>query len=858
MKKLVLSSTIAAVLGLAGCGGETLEDKRLVAGDDPAKPFARVVFDPGNSDLNVPNDLLMIPDGDLFDFTINITDDAAEDPTNPQYALSALDGWSTHHPFVIRVNVPDGVEVDAASAAAEGSVRIFEAEQALESDAPLCQAIAAEVTAPGLPCLLGEELTYGVDFITNKGSAGTVNVVPLKPMKAGQGHVLVVTNQLKDNMGREVKGSTTWELARLDPETQPLGDASQKQLQQIVDFFITLLGGEGLAREDISYAAYFSTQSVGSTMSTVKQLNVAPYAQAFAQAMVATGGDTVQSYMAAKAYLPEIEVEDAAAPNVFTAFAATGVLSAETLAGLQAIGITNCDTAQFGAVFQSGNAQAIAAAQSVLPLCATKLNSGSVSLPYYLSMENPLGDWMRAACTNGAQLQAMGAATVGSLLQAGAVGPNNDLCQMATDGQLYDLNLAAAGITDPRNLTKVSPIPAATGMADIDVQITVPDEAFLTLVNGEPTMMPATGWPVVVLQHGITSKKEDVLALTGALSLAGFATVAIDHPLHGSRGIVAMDMNGVEREINASTGPATDYMNLASLLTARDNMRQSILDSLGLRLGIHNVTDNSSNGVMLNANNVSYFGHSLGAITGTGTLALANTSMGGDLANFDGLYAYQASTLAMPGGSVGAFLLDSNAFGNLIKGTLMAAQSEDFRAGLAAYMQANGIANQEAGLSAFFPVFFASLNAAQQAEIEATFASFAFAAQTVVGAPDPNNHAGALAATGTPVHLIEVVGGNPDENGDTWLSDQVIPNQGSYPLAGTEPLAALMGLPSVAATTPGSGIVRFLEGTHSSILDPGPSRAATVEMQTQTATFMGSHQQGQATIVVNDQGVVAQ
>ena len=33
---------------------------------------------------------------------------------------------------------------------------------------------------------------------------------------------------------------------------------------------------------------------------------------------------------------------------------------------------------------------------------------------------------------------------------------------------------------------------------------------------------------------------------------------------------------------------------------------------------------------------------------------------------------------------------------------------------------------------------------------------------------------------------------------------------------------------------------RFLEGDHSSMLDPTSSAAATVEMQTQVATFVGS------------------
>ncbi|MGY0564514.1 MAG: hypothetical protein ACW7DQ_13660, partial [Paraglaciecola chathamensis] len=65
MNKLLLSASIAAVLGLTGCNGDSVADLET---DIPVeKPFARVVFDPANSDLNLPNDLLMLPSGSFFD-----------------------------------------------------------------------------------------------------------------------------------------------------------------------------------------------------------------------------------------------------------------------------------------------------------------------------------------------------------------------------------------------------------------------------------------------------------------------------------------------------------------------------------------------------------------------------------------------------------------------------------------------------------------------------------------------------------------------------------------------------------------------------------------------------------------------
>ena len=47
---------------------------------------------------------------------------------------------------------------------------------------------------------------------------------------------------------------------------------------------------------------------------------------------------------------------------------------------------------------------------------------------------------------------------------------------------------------------------------------------------------PADGWPVVIFQHGIAQDKSNAAAIAGTLAIAGFATVAIDHPLHGDRG----------------------------------------------------------------------------------------------------------------------------------------------------------------------------------------------------------------------------------------------------------------------------------------------------------------------------------
>ncbi|MFP3398527.1 hypothetical protein SB749_19585, partial [Brevibacterium sp. SIMBA_078] len=89
------------------------------------------------------------------------------------------------------------------------------------------------------------------------------------------------------------------------------------------------------------------------------------------------------------------------------------------------------------------------------------------------------------------------------------------------------------------------------------------------------------------LQHGITADKSSIFGIAGTLASQGIATVAIDHPLHGDRGF-DLDEDGTVEYI-AEDGSATAYMNLQSLLTTRDNLRQSISDLLGLRYSLNNV-----------------------------------------------------------------------------------------------------------------------------------------------------------------------------------------------------------------------------------------------------------------------------
>ena len=387
------------------------------------------------------------------------------------------------------------------------------------------------------------------------------------------------------------------------------------------------------------------------------------------------------------------------------------------------------------------------------------------------------------------------------------------------------------------NVTFANPLPVPTSNQTVPVLVTVPNA-------NSGKAKPAAGWPVVIFQHGITRNRTDALAIAGALAQGGFAVVAIDLPLHGLTdktsplyrnqlltGSPAAALITGERTFdldfeNNSTGasgpdgkidPSGSYfINLTSLLTSRDNLRQGVADLLELRSAIPSVSaDGQTN--LFDATHVSFVGQSLGSIEGTSFMALTQTPNLG----------VQNAVLSVPGG---------------------------------------GITNLLLGSPTFAPQILAGLAAAGIKPGTAAFNSFIVVTQTAIDSGDPINYASMAANKGILVH--EVVGGSAPIAGDSsnaslydangkWLPDQVIPNTvANSPLSGTEPLIAALGLSAITSTTVGSGgtgqvrgAVRFVTGTHGSLLDPSASPQATIEMQTEMVAYLGSL--GTAVLVQN-------
>ena len=807
MKKMLLSLAITAAL--AGCGGgETLED---VKNDTPPViPAATVKFDPANGVISVPNDLLM---SGTKDGTINIPGELDANGmsvprtayADPSLALGALDGWSSQVPYKIDLNFPTDVSstttpqaklsLDEASAAAPGAVRIFE----VVMGASLTDAECSQVPA-GIACKLLGELTFGVDFIT-KASGDAVAIIPLKPFKAGSSYINVLTTNLKDSAGRSIEPSATYGLVK---QEAPLITESQLALQGVVNSYENVITSEGaITKDEIIYSAAMTIQSVGPVLANIKKLLAA----------------SLENNALPK---PVVQIPEQPMLTVAQVFASQG--------------ITGLSPAFNGVQYQKG----------------------SVTLPMYLSQPtgkeiSDLADtYWQGMCDNAVAVLGYKAAK-GEDFPTEPVSINDATCQALSGGQLRDF-----GLDSTRHLTKYNSLPKMQSLNDVPVQVTKPILSVINSVRGDlglPAIeMPAGGWPIVIMQHGITSKKEDMLALTASLAIQGFATVAIDHPVHGERGI-DVDNDGVD-DFNATKGKGSvlAYMNLQSLLVARDNLRQSAADLLGLRLGLNLTTDTS-----LNSQDVSFVGHSLGSVVAPAFIAQANSPLDEQV---DGLFKVNSVALASGGGGIASFLLESASFGPFVQGSVLLAAGTAESAEFATFLETDAvsncgavIANQQAYVTCAYPEYIAALTTAGEsakiANIQGVMTQFSFAAQTALDGGDPTNYAGAVQALGTPVYMNVVVG-----DGEGNKPDQVIPPMTvNNPIAGSLPLANLLGLTTVtqsqAPTEEGmSYLVKFTKGHHGSVLSPAPdaaagataegSAAATTEMQLQIASYLAT------------------
>ncbi|MGY3859417.1 VolA/Pla-1 family phospholipase [Aeromonas intestinalis] len=810
MKKNLIYAAVLSAL-LSGCGGS--DDNKgdtssyldyLLSGSNAVRPSALAAR--------------------ASDGTLKFSTETA-DLSNPVSALSTLDGWSTTQAIQVVPVTASGISIKAPAAA-----------EFAASIAPLYLLELEFDSAALRPSGVKKQLTYGVDFVVAE-AGGKLNLVPLKPLNPSSYYMIVATDTLKDSNGNAVRAGSDYSNYKSNP-----GSSAQ---DQTINGLITLQEGlfkaaTGITSDHVIFSDWFGTQS---------------------------GADVLVAVKGAAASVLKSPTLDAAALWKQDALGHTSLPGTYTIASLDAgtAFLTKLEAEQF--LLQEQKDAIAAAFGSGTPLhnlaLGTTVYTGAVKLPYFLSSPASAGSWDKARTQSwhGAipslyaianALKAGDSEVIGGLVGAGVdpallgtliADPTRQAELLAEASKLIGVTLTSGGkALDPEmNIGRFNPLPKLEEVQSVPMRIFA--AAPLSAITD-----------VIIYQHGVTSVKENAYALAlgqigaGAKASKNVAVVVIDHPLHGERGFA---LTGGLDSVTTSDNP-TPYLNLSYLTVARDNLKQSVADLLGLRLAVGLA---NAKGVIGTAGSlkVHFLGHSLGAISGANLLAVANQSLGNPTA--DALFKFTTGGLAMPGGGIAPLLLNSPTFGPTIQMSVLTGGSPELKTAFTAYAPTC----KSAVASCFVNEFLPSLDGTTQASAASTLQSYVFAAQSVLDSADPINLASGIKAD-FPLFATEIVG-----DGALSLPDQVIPNSvASAPLAGTEPLFKVMGLKSLTATGPGLVPVshhagRFVAGGHSSLLAPDenfdPTGAVTSEMQTQFGSFFAS---GGAAVAVTDASLLKQ
>lgn len=754
--RLLRIFSVCSALALAACGGQN--DGPNISNPDGSTSFgATSLFDPTAGVIPFPFDALFADSSGNLTGTLNIP--------NPKGA-----------PFVNDANRQDGFSTTASA------FTDFTGKVDFSTTGP-----DATTHLPGLMVIdgsTGTALLEGTDYLLQTSTAiddtfGTpinsfrtrILIEPLKPLKESTTYVVAVTRSLKSTDGVSIDANAMFKVVRssISVSTQA-SDPSNANY------------------------AYLQTLSASqkATLEVLRSRIISP----------------VVTQLGTLAHIPESQIVIA---WPFTTQSITGTLKA----------VNTGASAKVLAVKASGlNTSAVGAAGTA------DIYIGTLSgLPYYLMnsvnrtpTETPLNTYWKN----------------NSVPASGNFGPTKATSSPVPCALFATGAPTVPGISQSKidSTTACFPTPTQRSAETIPVIATVPNAA------GCPSGKPTNGWPVVIFQHGITGNRTQMLGIAPTLAQACMVTIAIDLPLHGLLPPTATDPSkytaldkvylatgGIERTFNldsagrapgsagytSAASSGTFFINLSSVITSRDNIREAVSDLVTLTKSVPGAVFVDAGGTPLSgfsidSSKIYFVGHSLGGIVG-GTLLGVNSDI-------------KASTLAMPGGGIAKLLDASPSFSPVIS------------QGLAA----NGVVK---GTD--------------------TYETFLRFAQTLVDSGDPINFAVA-ARSNHPIHMIEVIGGSTKSDGSTSLPDQVVPNNAltgtlaSIPgyLSGTDPLYKMMGLSvidkldvpvSTTALNTGANlgyVVRFTAGDHGSILSPTASMDATVEMQRETVNFLAS------------------
>lgn len=534
VKKTLLSLAIAATAaGLAGCNISSVQDHDKVdqtavdAGSGDAQPaVVAPVFNPARSQLPLATDFLLsgttdgtlvYPDGDVDIF---LADGSRNPEYNPVYdAMSDMDGFST----VGQLYIPFSGSLSEGELPA-GSVYLVELDYGEAGPKVPDPQINEADPFGGEAAIKAEVVSYADGNLNNS----VVRISPTEPLKNNTRYLVVLTNAITDVDGdATVMGSQFKYLIGdddlLSAALAPVREAVQDWYQLAQGF----LASQGASPSSVTTAYTFTT---GGTVEVLSAMAAPGNADA---ALASTVPAVLQHYL-------NTTEDDAATQSATVGAILSGAGSSATAAeviGGHALLSTLPAPSPRASNFPALSATVPVDTSMILDGAASSFITGTIDLPYYSQAPSGayvddginLGDDEHYTCS--AETASDAATCAAATLSAA----NTVIGQWATDADVIEnLQLAqgadaadAAEVAAPsENVTNLFPFAQENGKVRTQVLVVEP---------GGSCAKPGSGWPVVMLAHGITGNRMQNIVLAEQLAAAPncYASVAIDLPMHG-------------------------------------------------------------------------------------------------------------------------------------------------------------------------------------------------------------------------------------------------------------------------------------------------------------------------------------
>ncbi|MCL4110850.1 UNVERIFIED_CONTAM: hypothetical protein GTU68_025056 [Idotea baltica] len=774
MKRNFKISLLCSAILLAGCGDNTessgTSNQQLEGYLETSLARAttqKMLLQGSNASVPLSNNLLF----DSTDGTLAIPTGGDESISNPKAALNYADGFSTSMPIYIEF---EGDGFGDSPGVITSGVTLLKLSKKLTDTST-----AAQVPTP---VASSEYTVYKV--------GSNLAITPNTPFDEKSEYLLVITDDVTDVNGNPVGTSQSYAALKTATKTYTTGDLASAQ---------TLIKGQeaiatavGVDAKKIVYSAWFTTTSVGDVLASTATL---------IGGMIDAGAP-LSTYWNGSANPNNVDLTNAY--NLSLDTSSTALFDVAIAAD-----------ANFKKYLGNDSDSETTALISGIEVNVTK---GTIQLPYFLETDptkfsvTPFASALDSlAVIKSALTDSSTSSHVGAELVKLGLDPTNLSAADVTTlmGKTLTKDASGTALDSERLVTQYSPVPQIKSLEAVDVLL----------------FTPTTGTPsgVVIYQHGITSVKENAYAFAANLTAKGLAVIAIDHPIHGSRSLAGGTIS--------TNDNALYYLNLSALPVARDNIRQSALDVIGLRMALEKVSNDFTGTPLANVNasdaNVKFMGHSLGGITGFTSVATSEIA---------GTHKFSSAVYANSGGHIAELLFASETFGPEIKHNLAKQLNTAYKDSVATACATNNIED-----GACYTAF-ATGNPTSAAAIETELVAFKVAAQTLIDTVDPHSLANtedlSSFSSNYPTLLIQS------------QNDKTVPNTGiatsfTASFVGSKGLGTTLGLSDSTKASPTTGNRLFVQynetAKHSTIIGPQADlsdKDHTLSMRSQVADFL--------------------